>query len=175
MGTPDLDISSDGYYTRPYGWFNIKAGEGSFVKIITPMIYGPEGSISTIDVVLKETDITTSVNYASFVLSHRIEIQCRMPAPLQWNGFRQWDFKITPKRATVFLLRDHIYLLQDTMKDWGSTPQPDLLHFTPITYQLQFLLEHPIVYLCVNEHNVINNPNSIEDNGKKETREFYLY
>ncbi|KAG1054268.1 hypothetical protein G6F43_003711 [Rhizopus delemar] len=164
LGTPDLDISPDGYYTRPYGWFNIKAGEGSFVKIITPMIYGPEGSISTIDVVLKETDITTSVNYASFVLSHRIEIQCRMPAPLQWNGFRQWDFKITPKRATVFLLRDHIYLLQDTMKDWGSTPQPDLLHFTPTTYQLQFLLEHPIVYLCVNEHNVINNPNSIEDN-----------
>lgn len=130
------------------------------------MVYGPEGIMNTVDIVLKETDITTSVNYASLVLSHRVEIKCKMPAPLQWNGFRQWDFKIIPKRATIFLLRDHIYLLQDLVKDWGSTPPPGLLYFTPTTYLLQFVLENPTIYLCVNEHNVINNPNSIEDNGK---------
>ncbi|CEI88715.1 hypothetical protein RMCBS344292_03093 [Rhizopus microsporus] len=163
-GQPDLDISSDGNYTRPYGWFNIKAGEGSFVRLVTPMVIGPEGTTNTVDVVLRETDITTSVNYASFILSPKIEIQCRMPVPLQWNGYRRWDFKIIPKRATIFLLRDHIYLLQDTIRDWGSTPPPDLLHFTPTEYTLHFNLEHPSIYLCVNEHNVINNPNSIEEN-----------
>jgi hypothetical protein len=88
-----------------------------------------------------------------------------MPAPLQWNGYRHWDFKITPKKPTIFLLRDHVYLLQDTVKDWTSTPPADLLHFMPVTYQLGFSLENPKLYLCVNEHNVINNPNSIEDNG----------
>lgn len=89
-----------------------------------------------------------------------------MPAPLQWNGYRQWDFKIAPKRPVIFLLRDHVYLIQDIVKDWTSSPPADLLHFMPITYTLNFNLENPQIYLCVNEHNVINNPNSIEDNGK---------
>lgn len=128
---------------------------------------GDNGYANVIDVVLKDTDITTSVNYASFIQSHRIEIHIDMPTPLQWNGFRHWDFKFTPKKPTIFLLRDHIYLLQDTVKDWTSGPPSDLLHFTPMTYQLQFNLENPTIFLCVNEHNVINNPNSIEDNGKR--------
>lgn len=88
-----------------------------------------------------------------------------MPAPLEWNGFRCWDIKIVPKKPTIFLLRDHVFLLQDLVKDWGSTPPADLLHFCPIVYQIQCILENPTIYLCVNEHNVINNPNSIEDNG----------
>ncbi|KAG2212468.1 hypothetical protein INT46_008005 [Mucor plumbeus] len=163
-GSSDLDIGSDGYYSRPYGWFNIKAGEGSFIKVVTPFAVGENGYGNVIDVVLKDTDITTSVNYASFIQSNRIEIHINMPTPLQWNGFRHWDFKFTPKKPTIFLLRDHIYLIQDTIKDWTSGPPTDLLHFTPMTYQLQFNLENPTIYLCVNEHNVINNPNSIEDN-----------
>lgn len=89
-----------------------------------------------------------------------------MPAPLQWNGYRHWNFKINARRPIIFLLRDHIYLLQDMIKDWTSSQPADLLHFTPITYQLQFSIEHPTAYLCVNEHNIINYPNSIEDNGK---------
>ncbi|EPB81388.1 hypothetical protein HMPREF1544_11901 [Mucor circinelloides 1006PhL] len=163
-GSSDLDIGSDGYYSRPYGWLNIKAGKGSFIKVVTPFAVGENGYANVIDVVLKDTDITTSVNYASFIQSNRIEIHINMPTPLQWNGFRHWDFKFTPKKPTIFLLRDHIYLLQDTIKDWTSGPPADLLHFTPMTYQLQFNLENPTIYLCVNEHNVINNPNSIEDN-----------
>ncbi|KAI8065374.1 uncharacterized protein B0P05DRAFT_589949 [Gilbertella persicaria] len=163
-GSSDLDIGSDGYYTRPYGWIDLKAGEGSYIKVTTPFVYGSNGCVNKVDMVLKETDITSSVNYSSFVQSHRIEIQIEMPAPLQWNAYRLWNIKITPKKATIFLLRDHIYLLQDVAKDWTSLPPADLLHFTPITYQLQFNLENPTVYLCVNEHNVINNPNSIEDN-----------
>lgn len=89
-----------------------------------------------------------------------------MPSPLDWNGFRCWDIKIVPKKPTIFLLRDHVFLLQDLVNDWGSTPPADLLHFCPVVYQIQVVLENPSIYLCVNEHNVINNPNSIEDNGK---------
>ncbi|KAI9475562.1 MAG: hypothetical protein EXX96DRAFT_506047 [Benjaminiella poitrasii] len=163
-GLSDLDIGSDGYFTRPYGWFNIKAGEGSYIKVTTPYVVGPNGYTNIVDVVLKDTDITTSVNYASFVQSNRIELRIEMPTPLQWNGYRHWDFKITPKKPTIFLLRDHVYLLQDMIKDWTSSPPTDLLQFTPMTYTLAFILENPTIYLCVNEHNVINNPNSIEDN-----------
>ncbi|CAO3610069.1 unnamed protein product [Mucor hiemalis] len=163
-GTPDLDVGSDGYYSRPYGWLDVKTGEGSYVKVNTPFAVGENGFVNAIDIVLKEVDITTSVNYASFIQSNRIEIKIKMPAPLQWNGYRQWDFKIASKRPVIFLLRDHVYLIQDIVKDWTSSPPADLLHFMPITYTLNFNLENPQIYLCVNEHNVINNPNSIEDN-----------
>ena len=69
-----MDIGSDGYYTRPYGWLNVKMGEGSHLKVLTPFAVGEEGFVNTVDIVLKDTDITTSVNYASFLHSHRIEV-----------------------------------------------------------------------------------------------------
>jgi hypothetical protein len=69
-----LDIGSDGYYSRPYGWLNLKASEGSYVKVITPFAVGENGFVNMIDIVLKDTDITTSVNYASFIQSNRIEV-----------------------------------------------------------------------------------------------------
>jgi hypothetical protein len=77
FASPDLDIGPDDYYTRPYGWLNIKAGEGSFVKVTTPFALGEDGSVNQVDIVLKETDITTSVNYASFIQSNRIEVKKR--------------------------------------------------------------------------------------------------
>ncbi|KAI8885057.1 hypothetical protein K501DRAFT_284510 [Backusella circina FSU 941] len=163
-GSNELEISSDGYYSRPFGWLDIKAGEGSSIKVVTPFATGEDGYINIIDINLRDTDISTSVNYASFIQSNKIDIQCTMPAPLQWNGFREWGFKINTKRPRIFLLRDHIYLLQDLVKDWISGPPGDLLHFTPMLYQIEFHLENPTIYLCVNEHNVINNPNSIDDN-----------
>ncbi|KAG2229708.1 hypothetical protein INT48_004225 [Thamnidium elegans] len=163
-GGSDIDVASDGYYSRPYGWLNVKVGDGSVVKVATPFAIGPNGHEMMVDIALKEVDITTSVNYASFIQSNRIEIRIKMPAPLEWNGFRCWDIKIVPKKPTIFLLRDHVFLLQDLVQDWGSTPPADLLHFCPIVYQIQCILENPIIFLCVNEHNVINNPNSIEDN-----------
>ncbi|KAI8360778.1 hypothetical protein BD560DRAFT_491673 [Blakeslea trispora] len=163
-GSSEPDIGSDGYYVRPYGWMDVKMGKGSHIKITTPFVYDTEGCISKVDIGLKEVDINTSVNYSSFIQSPRVKIQIEMPAPLQWNGDRTWKINIAPKKPTIFLLRDHIYLLQDIAKDWTSNPPVDLLYFTPITYRINFSSESPTIYLCVNEHNVINNPNSIEDN-----------
>lgn len=68
-------MASDGYYSRPYGWLDVKVGEGSYVKIVTPFVVGLNGSEMTLDVVLKDMDISTSVNYASFIQSNRIEVR----------------------------------------------------------------------------------------------------
>lgn len=108
-----------------------------------------------------------------------------MPSPLEWNGARQWDFRINVKKPVLFLLRDHIYLVQDFLNDWNSFPPMNILSFTPMIYQLKLTLDDPIIYLCVNEHNIIRHPNSIEDNGnskkkkqlipcKKQTVTFYV-
>ncbi|KAI8968020.1 hypothetical protein BDF20DRAFT_203466 [Mycotypha africana] len=165
LGSMGLDVDTDGHYTRPYGWINIKAGEGSYVRINTPFVIGRAGHTSTIDIVLKNTEINSSVNHASFIQTEKVEISCIMPTPLQWNGFRQWNFKLNVRKPIIFLLRDHIYLLQDLVKDWTASSAPaDLLYFTPMTYVLQFNLDNPTIILCVNDHNVINNPNSVADN-----------
>jgi hypothetical protein len=69
-----LDIDADGFFTRPYGWLNIKANKGSVIKITTPYVCGPNGYKNVVDVVLKDMDLTTSVNYASFIHMSRIDV-----------------------------------------------------------------------------------------------------
>lgn len=90
-----------------------------------------------------------------------------MHSPLVWNAHRVWDVGISLKKPQIFLLRDHVFLFQDLIKDWSSTPPPDLLHFIPITYNFTANISEPLLYLCVNEHNIISNPNALDDNGKK--------
>jgi hypothetical protein len=90
-----------------------------------------------------------------------------MPFPLVWNEHRVWTLNVTAKKPDVFLLRDHVFLLQDLVKDWVAIATPiDLLHFVPISYQIQLDASQASVYLCINEHNIINYPNSMDDNGK---------
>lgn len=43
--------------------------------MITQFACGPEGFVNTVDLVLKGVDITTSVNYASFIQTERIEVR----------------------------------------------------------------------------------------------------
>ncbi|KAI8987036.1 hypothetical protein BDB01DRAFT_849190 [Pilobolus umbonatus] len=160
----DIEFDADGYAIRPHGWFDVKAAANSYAKVVIPFAIGPEGSTSHIDVSLVDVDITTSINYASLLQTKKLDVKIEMPAPLEWNGRRTWDFDVKCKTPVLFLLRDHIFLLQDLIKDWSSTPPVDLLHFTPTTYLLHVALNSPLVYLCVNEHNVIDNPNSTKDN-----------
>ncbi|KAI8885811.1 hypothetical protein K501DRAFT_331672 [Backusella circina FSU 941] len=150
--------------SRSPGWVDLKAGSGSVIKVTTPFVIGPEGATNLVDINVKDIEATTSVNYASVLQSPKAEVQIKMPAPLKWNGSRKWTFNINVRKPTVFLLRDHIFLAQDLIKDWTSGPPGDLLYFTPILYELNFNLNHTTAYLYVNEHNVINNPNSIDDN-----------
>ena len=69
--------------------------------------------------------------------------------------------------ARIYLLRDHITLLQDLIKDWTSGPSPDQLHFIPMEYRFNPRFTNFELFLYVNEHNIINNPIDIEDNGIK--------
>lgn len=64
---PDLDIDKDGFYTRPYGWIDIKAKEGSSIKTVTPFVLTDTGCNATVDIDFKEVEISTSVNYSNFI------------------------------------------------------------------------------------------------------------
>ncbi|KAI8069940.1 hypothetical protein BC940DRAFT_271416 [Gongronella butleri] len=160
----ELDIDKDGYYSRPHGWLDIKAKAGSSIKTCTPFAADDRGFTSTIEVDLKKIEVYTSVNFANLLQANRFKMLVEMPSPLVWNEHREWKFSGALKRPEIFLLRDHITLFQDLIKDWTSGPSADLAHFVPITYTIDLAIPDPKVYLCVNEHNIINNPNSVEDN-----------
>ncbi|KAG0173076.1 hypothetical protein DFQ30_008982 [Apophysomyces sp. BC1015] len=164
LGTAELDLGADGFYTRPYGWLDIKAAKDSTIKTVTPFVIGSGGSTSTLDINLKDVDISTSVNYASLIQANSFQIHLSMPSPLKWNAHRTWDFKVFAKQPRVFLLRDHVFLFQDMIKDWASSPPVELLYFIPITYTFNIDITEPLIYLCVNEHNIISNPNAVDDN-----------
>ncbi|KAI8376427.1 uncharacterized protein BYT42DRAFT_386187 [Radiomyces spectabilis] len=163
-GSAELDIGADGFYTRPYGWIDLKAAKDSSVKMVVPFVFGADGYVTKLDVHLKEPDVSTSINYASLLQLPSLELHVAMPTPLVWNAHRVWNITCKAARPRIFLLRDHIFLLQDLIKDWTSSPPVDLLHFIPTTYILHLDATQPHIYLCVNEHNVISNPNSLEDN-----------
>ncbi|KAL0077339.1 hypothetical protein J3Q64DRAFT_1665618 [Phycomyces blakesleeanus] len=160
----DLDIGADGYYTRPYGWLDIKAGADSSVKLIIPYVLGQQGCASTLDINLKDVDVSTSINYASFLQASNFEMKLLMNSPLEWNAHRVWEIKAYTNRPRIFLLRDHIFLFQDMLKDLSSEPLSDILYFIPTTYKFHLDINDPFIYLCVNEHNIISNPNAIDDN-----------
>lgn len=88
-----------------------------------------------------------------------------MHNPLVWNSPRTWTFDFKFARPQIYLLRDHLFLIQDLVKDWIAGSSTDLTHFVPTAYVLRITLDDFILNLCVNEHNIINNPTDKGDNG----------
>ena len=116
------------------------------------------------------------------------QLNCTMHHPLVWNASRHWKFDLivantSPDRIHfegvrfstskepdalkgVYLLRDHVTLLQDLIADWGSGPPVPLEKHIPIQYSLKIVFSDFRISLCVNPLNVINQPNDLEDNGE---------
>ncbi|ORZ15864.1 hypothetical protein BCR42DRAFT_438107 [Absidia repens] len=161
---PNLDTDKDGYYIRPYGWFDVKFKEGSNLKAGAPLVTSKDGYLINVDVELKDADVTTSVNFANLVHVDGFKLHVNMPFPVVWNEHRIWSVDAKATNPELFLLRDHVFLLQDLVRDWIAHPPLDLLHFVPVTYQLRLETNKASVFLCINEHNIINYPNSIDDN-----------
>ncbi len=88
-----------------------------------------------------------------------------MPAPLQWNGRREWVFDVSLSKPTIYLLRDHITLLTDMAKDWTMGPPTEHAKFLPMVYVLKLTLQEFHLRLNVNDHNVIDFPLSDQHNG----------
>ncbi|CAB4400532.1 unnamed protein product [Rhizophagus irregularis] len=149
---------------RPYGWLEFKVDEDSIINMTLPMVYTEEGYSNSLDVTLKNVVAQSSVNFSDLLTAKQCRIRCDLPNPIIWNQARRWDFDIHFTDARIYLLRDHITLLQDLIKDWTSGPSPDQLHFIPMEYYLKPRFTNFELLLYVNEHNIINNPINIEDN-----------
>lgn len=100
------------------------------------------------------------------------QVHVGLPSPLVWDALRTWTINVTMAKPDISLLRDHITLFTDVAKDWTSGPPGSYEHFVPYVYVMNFTLSDYSLRLFVNDHNIINNPATIEDNSASEFRAF---
>ncbi|KAG0198078.1 hypothetical protein BGX28_008431 [Mortierella sp. GBA30] len=161
---PEFQAVQGGKSMRPFGWLELKAAQGSMISVDIPMIYGADGYKNVVLVDLQNLVVTSSVNYAPVVNLKELKMVGQLQNPLIWNAQRDWDFELTLDSPKIFLLRDHITLIQDLSKDWTSGPSVDMAHFVPFKYEFDIKLPNFQLYTYVNEHNIINEPTEIDEN-----------
>lgn len=100
----------------------------------------------------------------SFTEVENLQVHCGLPSPLVWDALRTWSVDVTLAKPDISLLRDHITLVSDIAKDWTSGPPGNYEHFVPFVYAFNLTIIDYTLRLFVNDHNIINNPSTLEDN-----------
>jgi hypothetical protein len=156
--------SNAGPEIRPFGWLDVKVGANTTVTYTMDMLAGPFGFSNSLEIDLPNIEITTSVNHGLLWRSVNNRISCDLSNPLQWNGQHVWKFDVNSRGLELFILREHVFLLQDLVEDWASGPPPEYLTFSPFKYLVNLRLDDFRIYLNVNDSNIINNPSDFDDN-----------
>ncbi|KAJ4364688.1 Macrophage colony-stimulating factor 1 receptor [Neocucurbitaria cava] len=149
---------------RPFAWIDVKIASDSSVNYVMDMYASKSGFESKVDVDIKKTEISSSVNHGLLWRSGAIALDCDLSTPLGWDSLRKWLFNIKCQDLELFLLRDHLFLLTDLVADWGSGPPPDYFLFVPFQYLLNIDFTDFKLYLNTNDSNIINNPADLDDN-----------
>ncbi|KAK3990033.1 protein CSF1 [Cladorrhinum sp. PSN332] len=151
-------------HQRPYGWLDIRVPADSTITYSMDMTAGTSGYANALDVDLPSAEISSSINHEILWRSGRQRISCDLSTPLRWNALRQWRFNVASDDLSLFLLRDHIFLLTDLIDDWASGPPTDYLVFIPFKYHLDLQLNNVRLFLNLNDANIVNNPADLDDN-----------
>ena len=149
---------------RPFAWIDVKVAGNSTVNYTMDMVASNKGFGNKLDVSIKSTEISSSVNHALLWRSGSIALDCDLSAPLAWNALRTWMFNIKCQDLELFLLRDHLFLLTDLVADWGAGPPPDYFLFVPFRYLLHVEFNNFKLYMNTNDSNIVNNPADLDDN-----------
>lgn len=160
---PTEQVTTGGF-ERQYGWLDVKIAANSSVSYQMDMVAGPQGFSSSLALDFPRTEISSSINHELLWRSGKQRISCDLSTPLKWNALRQWKFDITTDDLELFILRDHVFLLTDLVNDWSSGPPAEYLTFTPFKYLLDLHFRNLVLYLNVNDGNIINKPTDLEDN-----------
>ncbi|KAF1850754.1 uncharacterized protein K460DRAFT_302131 [Cucurbitaria berberidis CBS 394.84] len=149
---------------RPFAWIDVKVAGDSSVNYVMDMYATELGYQSKVDVDIKKTEISSSVNHGLLWRSGAIALDCDLSNPIGWNALRKWLFNIKCQDLELFLLRDHLFLLTDLVADWGSGPPPDYFLFVPFQYLLNIDFADFKLYINTNDSNIVNNPADLDDN-----------
>ena len=149
---------------RPYGWLDVTVKTNSTVSYNMDMFPKTDGYRNTLDVDVKNTEITSSVNHGLLWRTGALSVQADLSQPITWNSLRKWPFDISIDDMELFILRDHLFLIIDLVNDWSSGAPSDFYTFVPYVYSLRMLFRNFIMYLNVNDANIVNDAAELDKN-----------
>ena len=155
------DVAPD---SRPFGWQDVCLPKNTTATFNMDMVARHDGYQNHLTIDVPKPQMTTSVNHDLLWKANSMSIVCELPNPLNWNDLHQWEISVKAEALQMFLLRDHIFLMNDLVSDWNSGPLGGFSTFAPYKYLINLRMEDFKFYLNVNERNVINNPANLEDN-----------
>ncbi|KIJ61338.1 hypothetical protein HYDPIDRAFT_177084 [Hydnomerulius pinastri MD-312] len=116
---------------REHASLHVAAGDSSSISYLIPMVIGPDGYESRLEVHLDTVKVTSSLNDIKLIIAESCRVSAALPAPLRWNEERLWSFTVSLRQPTIFLLRDHINMFTDLSRDWTTGPPTEWHHFVP--------------------------------------------
>ncbi|KAL3461594.1 hypothetical protein BJX64DRAFT_154782 [Aspergillus heterothallicus] len=149
---------------RPFGWLSLRIASNSTINYMMAMVAGESGFASQLDLDLRDSKLSSSVNHALLWSCPRQLITCDLSVPLAWNSMRTWKFDVKSQDMELFLLRDHIFLLTDLITDWGSGPSQDYYTFVPFIYHLKLSFTNLRLLINVNDSNIVSDPTDLNEN-----------
>jgi hypothetical protein len=149
---------------RPYGWLDITVKKDSTVNYKQDMFARPDGYRNYLDLDVKGTEMTSSVNHALLWRAGPLTLDADLSYPTGWNSLRKWPFNIVCNDLELFILRDHFFLIIDMVNDWSSGPPPEFYTFVPFFYDLNMEFRNWCMFLNVNDANIINEPADLDKN-----------
>ncbi|KZT28945.1 hypothetical protein NEOLEDRAFT_1057065 [Neolentinus lepideus HHB14362 ss-1] len=149
---------------REAAHIHIKAGDGSAISCMLPMVVRPTGYETQVEVHLDDIAVTSTLNDIRLLQAESCRVRCELPTPLPWNAERQWSFNVSLRQPVFYLIRDHINMFTDLAKDWSSGPPSDYNRFIPMHYTAKVDLHNYEINTYVNDHNIIDKPLLREEN-----------
>ena len=149
---------------RPYAWMDVTVKTDSTVNYVMDMFPRTTGYCNKLDLDVKSTEIASSVNHGLLWKTGAVSLGADLSQPASWSSVRRWPFEITIDDLELFILRDHFFLIIDLVNDWSAGPPVDFYTFVPYVYSLRMLFRNFIIYLDVNDANIINDPAELDKN-----------
>ena len=149
---------------RPFGWLTFHVDAKSTVVYDMDMVPGPTGYSNRLELDLRGTRATSSVNHALLWRCGPQQLSCDLSNPLGWNDLHTWAFSVHSHSLELFMLRDHMFLLTDLISDFTSGPNADYMTFVPFQYNIKLFFKDAKLYLNTNDANIIDNPCNLEEN-----------
>jgi hypothetical protein len=164
-GTAAATGSGSGAKRRP-GLFDISFARHSAVTYTLPAgVLGPDGYAAVLELALDEAALVPSHTGAAMVTAEALAARIVMRYPREWNGLYDWEYGLEFRHPRVFMLYDHVYVINDIIKDWmfpgDAVPME---RFMPMIYRYNIRLVSYEIILNVNEKNVIESFNDFENN-----------
>ncbi|KAF1345231.1 hypothetical protein BDV97DRAFT_360661 [Delphinella strobiligena] len=149
---------------RPFGWIDVKVLADTTVNYFMDMYARDTEYRNILDVDVKGTEITSSVNHAMLWRAGNLVLKGNLSNPLGWNSLRKWTFSINCHDLDLFILRDHMFLMTDLIADWAAGPPPEFFTFIPYHYGLDINFSNYNLFLNGNDANIVNDPSDLEEN-----------